>query len=184
MAQNLCNASLYFYKPSFMLNIYFQHANIMASSAFPTPPLSNSPSYVKGSFIPLDLSGAKDAETIKDYSYKTASTQTSSEDATGSLSCEHCNITFGDEMMHALHMSCHDKNDPFQCKVCGVKCNERYFFNVHLLRGMHHHGEPSDSPNFIPDSSTEALDDSNSADLTIDEKPSTPADPEPAVTAC
>lgn len=51
--------------------------------------------------------------------------------------CPYCEVTFNDEMMHALHMSCHDKNDPFMCKVCGQHCHEKYYFNVHLLRGLH-----------------------------------------------
>ena len=108
----------------------------LVSSAFPTPPLSNSPAYSKRHFVPLDLSGVKDDETRNTIS---ATTQTSSKG--GSRTCDHCDIVFGDEMMHALHMSCHDRDDPFKCKVCGKKCNERYYFNVHLLRGLHQNND-------------------------------------------
>nr|XP_039261227.1 uncharacterized protein LOC120337500 isoform X1 [Styela clava] len=51
--------------------------------------------------------------------------------------CQHCDVTFGDDTMHALHMSCHDRSDPFKCTICGQECHEKYYFNVHLLRGLH-----------------------------------------------
>jgi len=61
------------------------------------------------------------------------------EGAADSRTCRHCDVTFGDEMMFALHMSCHDKADPFKCTICGQRCQEKYYFNVHLLRGLHQH---------------------------------------------
>nr|CAB3246919.1 Forkhead box protein I1 [Phallusia mammillata] len=105
------------------------------SSAYPPPPLSNSPTYIKRHFTPLDLSGPKD-----EIATTSASTQTVTsprEGAAESRTCKHCNVIFGDEMMHALHMSCHDKSAPFRCTICGQDCHEKYYFNVHLLRGLH-----------------------------------------------
>jgi len=52
-----------------------------------------------------------------------------------STRCEYCDITFGDDAMHALHMSCHEPGDPFRCKLCNEQCNEKYFFNVHIMKG-------------------------------------------------
>ncbi|XP_009858528.2 transcription factor protein isoform X2 [Ciona intestinalis] len=106
----------------------------LTSSAYPTPPLSNSPSYIKKNFTPLDLSGAEKNLVDKN----TSSTQTSpAASDVKSRTCRHCDVIFGDEMMHALHMSCHDKTDPFKCTICSQKCHEKYYFNVHLLRGLH-----------------------------------------------
>lgn len=120
----------------------------LVSSAFPTPPLSNSPAYTKRHFVPLDLSAAKEDSSIT----ASASTQTPDAELPKKRTCDHCDIVFGDEMMHALHMSCHDAEDPFKCKVCGQKCNERYYFNVHLLRGLHQNGPAA----LVPDSSFDA----------------------------
>uniref|UniRef100_H2Y9G3 Fork-head domain-containing protein n=1 Tax=Ciona savignyi TaxID=51511 RepID=H2Y9G3_CIOSA len=127
--------------PSFESN-YRDHQmdSPLRASAYPTPPLFNSPSYIKKNFSPLDLSGAEKVDK------NTSSTQTSSADVK-SRTCRHCDVIFGDEMMHALHMSCHDKVDPFKCTICGQKCHEKYYFNVHLLRGLHQTNAsgPSDS---------------------------------------
>lgn len=138
-----------------IINFFLQQCESPVAASFPTPPLSNSPSYSKRQFEALDLSGMKeeDEKTIS------ASTQTAPNNSAWNRTCGHCNITFGDEMMHALHMSCHDKQDPFKCKVCGLCCNEKYFFNVHLLRGVHHRSESVGS---APDSSTEGFNETDS----------------------
>lgn len=123
------------------------------SPAFLTPPLSNSPSYQKRNFNPLDLSGIKEEEAEKrisrSESYSSSSTQTIAEksqcDPIGNRTCQFCDISFGDDMMHALHMSCHDKVNPFKCTICGQKCNEKYYFNVHLLRGLHQQSSNNNS---------------------------------------
>ncbi|XP_076811534.1 uncharacterized protein LOC143458611 isoform X2 [Clavelina lepadiformis] len=127
-------------KPSaanFEANKYESDSPI-TSPAFPTPPLSNSPSYVKRHFVPLDLSGTpKEDEEDKRKPGPTATSSTQTVQSKEERTCRHCDITFGDEMMLALHMSCHDKTDPFKCTICGQVCHEKYYFNVHLLRGLH-----------------------------------------------
>lgn len=95
----------------------------------------------------MDLSGAGVAEKVTSSStgdvthdFTTASTQTDDNEmavVAGKRSCPHCDVTFGDDTMHALHMSCHDRVDPFKCTICGQACHEKYYFNVHLLRGLH-----------------------------------------------
>lgn len=86
----------------------------------------------------LDLSGQKVNDEIP---LQNIATQTDREESRISdntrRSCSHCDVTFGDDTMHALHMSCHDRNDPFKCTICGQECHEKYYFNVHLLRGLH-----------------------------------------------
>ena len=67
-----------------------------------------------------------------------SATQTQLTDSTSSkLKCEYCDIIFGDDVIHALHMSCHLPQDPFKCKICGEQCDEKYRFNEHILKGMH-----------------------------------------------
>ena len=116
----------------------FQRNDVAVTSpVFPTPPLSNSPSHQKKTVVALDLSGVKEEEIRKEATVSSTSTQTAQSDAQAKRTCVHCDIYFGDEMMYALHMSCHDKTDPFKCTICGQSCDEKYYFNVHLLRGLH-----------------------------------------------
>jgi len=118
----------------------------IASEELPVTSRTNPPSNEKLRNNPLDLSGIKeDQETPlrKSADVASSSTQTVAQQTSGiteTRTCRFCDITFGDEMMHALHMSCHDKVDPFKCTICGQSCNEKYYFNVHLLRGLHQGG--------------------------------------------
>ena len=67
-----------------------------------------------------------------------SATQTQLTDTTSSeLKCEYCDIMLGDDAMHAIHMTCHDPQDPFKCKICGEQCGEKYHFNEHIWKGMH-----------------------------------------------
>ncbi|XP_049606655.1 zinc finger transcription factor Trps1 isoform X2 [Syngnathus scovelli] len=52
--------------------------------------------------------------------------------------CLHCGIYFLDEVMYALHMSCHGDQGPFQCGFCLHVCADRYDFTTHIQRGLHH----------------------------------------------
>jgi len=116
-----------------------------ATPYYPTPPLSNSPPYSRRVYGSIDSSDAPRKSSLR---LRTISTQTDvsgvSRDTTtstnSSATCSHCDVTFGDDMMLALHMSCHDKTDPFVCTICGQQCHEKYYFNVHLLRGLHQSG--------------------------------------------
>ncbi|KAM9390516.1 zinc finger transcription factor Trps1-like isoform 1-T1 [Salvelinus alpinus] len=51
--------------------------------------------------------------------------------------CIHCGILFLDEVMHALHMSCHADGGPFQCSICLHACADKYDFTTHIQRGFH-----------------------------------------------
>uniref|UniRef100_A0A8C3SCY8 Zinc finger transcription factor Trps1 n=1 Tax=Chelydra serpentina TaxID=8475 RepID=A0A8C3SCY8_CHESE len=54
-----------------------------------------------------------------------------------STKCAHCGIVFLDEVMYALHMSCHGDNGPFQCSICQHLCTDKYDFTTHIQRGLH-----------------------------------------------
>ncbi|KAE8281887.1 Zinc finger transcription factor Trps1 [Larimichthys crocea] len=51
--------------------------------------------------------------------------------------CVHCGIYFLDEVMYALHMSCHGDQGPYQCSFCLHVCVDRYDFTTHIQRGLH-----------------------------------------------
>ncbi|XP_053718109.1 zinc finger transcription factor Trps1 isoform X1 [Synchiropus splendidus] len=51
--------------------------------------------------------------------------------------CVHCGIYFLDEVMYALHMSCHGDQRPYQCSFCLHVCADRYDFTTHIQRGLH-----------------------------------------------
>ncbi|XP_036827738.1 zinc finger transcription factor Trps1 [Oncorhynchus mykiss] len=51
--------------------------------------------------------------------------------------CIHCGIVFLDEVMYALHMSCHADGGPFQCSICLHSCADKYDFTTHIQRGLH-----------------------------------------------
>uniref|UniRef100_A0A6J0TCI9 Zinc finger transcription factor Trps1 isoform X4 n=1 Tax=Pogona vitticeps TaxID=103695 RepID=A0A6J0TCI9_9SAUR len=54
-----------------------------------------------------------------------------------STKCVHCGIVFLDEVMYALHMSCHGDSGPFQCSICQHFCTDKYDFTTHIQRGLH-----------------------------------------------
>ncbi|RXM37044.1 Zinc finger transcription factor Trps1 [Acipenser ruthenus] len=54
-----------------------------------------------------------------------------------STKCVHCGIVFLDEVMYALHMSCHGDSGPFQCSICHHLCADKYDFTTHIQRGLH-----------------------------------------------
>uniref|UniRef100_A0A8C2FP76 Trichorhinophalangeal syndrome I n=1 Tax=Cyprinus carpio TaxID=7962 RepID=A0A8C2FP76_CYPCA len=54
-----------------------------------------------------------------------------------SSKCAHCGIVFLDEVMYALHMSCHGDGGPFQCSICLHPCADKYDFTTHIQRGLH-----------------------------------------------
>ncbi len=49
--------------------------------------------------------------------------------------CPHCNIQFGDEVLHSIHMGCHNLTDAFVCNLCGKECMNKYGFYTHIMRG-------------------------------------------------
>ena len=50
------------------------------------------------------------------------------------LRCDHCEITFDDEIVHAIHRGWHRIRDPFQCNICDELCQNKYSFYFHLGR--------------------------------------------------
>ncbi|KAF7211064.1 zinc finger transcription factor Trps1 [Nothobranchius furzeri] len=55
--------------------------------------------------------------------------------------CFHCGIYFLDEVMYALHMSCHGEKAPYQCGFCLYVCVDRYDFTTHIQRGLHRYSD-------------------------------------------
>lgn len=55
--------------------------------------------------------------------------------------CIHCGIFFLDEVMYALHMSCHGDQGPYQCSFCLHVCADRYDFTTHIQRGLHRYAD-------------------------------------------
>lgn len=55
--------------------------------------------------------------------------------------CVHCGIYFLDEVMYALHMSCHGDKAPYQCGFCLHTCADRYDFTTHIQRGLHRYAD-------------------------------------------
>ncbi|XP_074542509.1 zinc finger transcription factor Trps1 [Halichoeres trimaculatus] len=55
--------------------------------------------------------------------------------------CIHCGIFFLDEVMYALHMSCHGDQGPYQCSFCLHMCADRYDFTTHIQRGLHRYAD-------------------------------------------
>ena len=48
--------------------------------------------------------------------------------------CDHCGIVFEDIAMYYVHQGCHSCSDPFQCNVCGARCENRLRFQIHITR--------------------------------------------------
>lgn len=49
--------------------------------------------------------------------------------------CNHCGVTFEDEVLFSIHIGCHSHTDPFVCNVCGKQCCNKYGFYSHIMRG-------------------------------------------------
>jgi len=97
---------------------------------------SNSSASLKSSLQSNTNANQEEMDLSKKVTHKTKQSVTVFTQTTvPSTRCEYCDITFGDDAMHALHMSCHEPGDPFRCKLCGEQCNEKYFFNVHIMKG-------------------------------------------------
>ncbi|XP_022098447.1 zinc finger protein 236-like [Acanthaster planci] len=60
-----------------------------------------------------------------------------SDNTPGSYHCNFCDITFGDPIMHYLHMGWHVTADPWKCNGCGQECVGRVDFFLHLYKAGH-----------------------------------------------
>ncbi|XP_011875525.1 PREDICTED: protein hunchback-like [Vollenhovia emeryi] len=53
------------------------------------------------------------------------------------LICHYCEIIFGNVIMYAMHMGCHNFNDPYTCNICGQECIDKLSFFLHIARSEH-----------------------------------------------
>uniref|UniRef100_A0A3Q3QCA7 Zinc finger transcription factor Trps1 n=1 Tax=Monopterus albus TaxID=43700 RepID=A0A3Q3QCA7_MONAL len=90
---------------------------------------------------PLHSANAKeDKDHLTKIQSSVSSNHTTAEVATQddlTNRCIHCGIYFLDEVMYALHMSCHADQGPYQCSFCLHMCADRYDFTTHIQRGLH-----------------------------------------------
>lgn len=78
----------------------------------------------------------KDSKNLLEVPIKKATAEMSTQDDLTNR-CTHCGIYFMDEVMYALHMSCHGDQAPYQCGFCLHVCADRYDFTTHIQRGQH-----------------------------------------------
>nr|XP_057902497.1 zinc finger transcription factor Trps1 isoform X1 [Doryrhamphus excisus]XP_057902498.1 zinc finger transcription factor Trps1 isoform X1 [Doryrhamphus excisus]XP_057902499.1 zinc finger transcription factor Trps1 isoform X1 [Doryrhamphus excisus] len=158
-----------------------------APAHYPAPPLHPQTSSSLESDAPLDLAtrqrGVADcAEKRKqeekrrggrkgegDGEEETAGPRTTVDVATQdepSNRCLHCGIYFLDEVMYALHMSCHGDQGPYQCSFCLHDCADRYDFTTHIQRGLHKDRKPQDQRQATP----EEGDGGDRSEMDVDER--------------
>lgn len=53
------------------------------------------------------------------------------------LTCHYCEIIFGNVIMYAMHMGCHNFDDPYTCNICGQQCIDKFSFFLHIARSEH-----------------------------------------------
>ena len=51
--------------------------------------------------------------------------------------CSHCDITFGNCAIYAMHMGYHGYRNPFVCNMCGEECVDEVAFFCHIARAVH-----------------------------------------------
>ncbi|KAM6972969.1 zinc finger transcription factor Trps1 [Aplochiton taeniatus] len=105
---------------------------------YPPPPPSSSSSSLTENDAPLDL--AMRTEKGPDKAPAASANRVTAEVGTQAEltnHCAHCQIFFMDEVMYALHMSCHGDGGPYHCSLCLHKCSDRYDFTTHIQRGLH-----------------------------------------------
>ncbi|KYN06758.1 Protein hunchback [Cyphomyrmex costatus] len=53
------------------------------------------------------------------------------------LTCHYCEIVFGNVIMYAVHMGCHNFDDPYTCNICGHQCIDKLSFFLHIAQSEH-----------------------------------------------
>ncbi|EGI65274.1 Protein hunchback, partial [Acromyrmex echinatior] len=53
------------------------------------------------------------------------------------LTCYYCEIVFGNVIMYAVHMGCHNFDDPYTCNICGHQCIDKLSFFLHIAQSEH-----------------------------------------------
>lgn len=71
------------------------------------------------------------------HSENTNKPQESVLDASKLYNCKFCGIYYEDAIVHTIHMAHHGFNDTFMCNKCGVQCNDRVSFNMHIAQMQH-----------------------------------------------
>ncbi|XP_033629664.1 ikaros family zinc finger protein-like [Asterias rubens] len=98
-------------------------------------------SRVMGSSSPNGSYGRSGDESINPESPCRATSTRRSVDAPdalpGSHHCHYCDITFGDSVLHYLHMGWHVTGDPWKCNGCGQECAGKVDFFLHLYKAGH-----------------------------------------------
>uniref|UniRef100_A0A8C8CL37 Zinc finger transcription factor Trps1 n=1 Tax=Oncorhynchus tshawytscha TaxID=74940 RepID=A0A8C8CL37_ONCTS len=121
---------------------FVPYSTFSLPSHFPSPPPAG-----PESDIPLDLAikhskpaptanGSTPAPPPPAVAAKPERVDQSTQDEL-TCKCIHCGIVFLDEVMYALHMSCHADGGPFQCSICLHSCADKYDFTTHIQRGLH-----------------------------------------------
>lgn len=54
-----------------------------------------------------------------------------------SYHCSYCDMTFGDDVLHTMHMRYHGYQDPFTCNSCGQYTPDKFSFFLHIARSSH-----------------------------------------------
>lgn len=92
--------------------------------------------------IDKEETGKESTKSPMEVPFKRATVEVSTQDDLTNR-CTHCAIYFLDEVMYALHMSCHGDQGPYQCSFCLHMCADRYDFTTHIQRGLHRYTDKS-----------------------------------------
>ncbi|XP_071498932.1 uncharacterized protein [Diadema antillarum] len=112
------------------------HSPISNSSSSRMPSNVVSPTISRDSHESLDgQSPQLSSNSAMSRSSSTRVADTATQDEV--MRCEHCRIIFADSIMYAIHMGCHDWQEPFRCNICAFQCADRYEFMSHITRGLH-----------------------------------------------
>lgn len=111
------------------------HSPLSNSSSARMPPNVVSPTISRDSRESLDVHSPQLSSNSSMNRYQNTKTDSSTQDEV--MRCEHCHIIFADSIMYAIHMGCHDWQEPFRCNICAFQCADRYEFMSHITRGLH-----------------------------------------------
>ena len=81
-------------------------------------------------------SGATGSKLKKCYVEKSVQTEEKQADKTGEKRCEHCAISFDDELMLVIHNGLHTRGNAFLCNICGKEYTNKFEFYSHIVRHL------------------------------------------------
>lgn len=70
----------------------------------------------------------------KSYTDKSMQTEEKQREKAGEKRCEHCAISFDDELMLVIHSGLHTRGNAFLCNICGKEYSNKYEFYSHIVR--------------------------------------------------